>query len=203
VDKSTKNTILRINMKKTDRRIEKTIDAIETAYFELLSEKKNNKITITEIAKRANIDRKTFYLHYTCVDDVIDRYSKTIASKVMETLENNGFFDDGLDVSQFFMTILAVREKEMAKIDALYDLDITALAWKYAESNLKEMISDIAHRFFEKPDLDLKLSVKFYTAGIMNVFASYIRNEIDIDTPELVRILSDLTENGISSKVST
>ena len=43
--------------KRTDRRIEKTIKATETAYFELLSEKKNDRITITELADRANIDR--------------------------------------------------------------------------------------------------------------------------------------------------
>ena len=65
------------------------------------------------------------------------------------------------------------------------------------------MLSDIAYRFFDEPDPEMELSIKFYTAGIMSIFVSYIRQEIDIDPHELVRILSDLTENGISNKLKS
>ena len=188
---------------RTDRRIEKTIKATETAYFELLSEKKNERITITELADRANIDRKTFYLHYNSVDDVIDRHSRATVARIMAELENKGFFNDVLDVSVFFETVLAVREEELQEFEVLQDPEITALAWRHAENNLKDMLSDIAYRFFDEPDPEMELSIKFYTAGIMSIFVSYIRQEIDIDPHELVRILSDLTENGISNKLKS
>lgn len=188
---------------RTDRRIEKTIKATETAYFELLSEKKNDRITITELADRANIDRKTFYLHYNSVDDVIDRHSRATVARIMAELENKGFFNDVLDVSVFFETVLAVREEELQEFEVLQDPEIAALAWKHAENNLKDMLSDIAYRFFDEPDPKMELSIKFYTAGIMSIFVSYIRQEIDIDPHELVRILSDLTENGISNKLKS
>lgn len=190
-------------MKKPDRRIEKTINAIETAYFALLSEKKSDRITVTELAQRANIDRKTFYLHYSSVDDVIDQYGRAIATEIMEKLEGKGFFDDVLDVSKFFETILEVREEQIQVFEVLRDLELTALTWRHAESNLKEMISNIAYRFFDDPDMEIDVSIRFYTAGIMNIFASYIRQELDIDPRELVRILSDLTENGISGKLKS
>ena len=188
---------------RTDRRIEKTIKATETAYFELLSEKKNDRITITELADRANIDRKTFYLHYNSVDDVIDRHSRATVARIMAELENKGFFNDVLDVSVFFETVLAVREEELQEFEVLQDPEITALAWRHAKNNLKDMLSDIAYRFFDEPDPEMELSIKFYTAGIMSIFVSYIRQEIDIDPHELVRILSDLTENGISNKLKS
>ena len=188
---------------RTDRRIEKTIKATETAYFELLSEKKNDRITITELADRANIDRKTFYLHYNSVDDVIDRHSRATVARIMAELENKGFFNDVLDVSVFFETVLAVREEKLQEFEVLQDPEITVLAWRHAENNLKDMLSDIAYRFFDEPDPEMELSIKFYTAGIMSIFVSYIRQEIDIDPHELVRILSDLTENGISNKLKS
>ena len=188
---------------RTDRRIEKTIKATETAYFELLSEKKNDRITITELADRANIDRKTFYLHYNSVDDVIDRHSRATVARIMAELENKGFFNDVLDVSVFFETVLAVREEELQEFEVLQDPEITALAWRHAENNLKDMLSDIAYRFFDEPDPKMELSIKFYTAGIMSIFVSYIRQEIDIDPHELVRILRDLTEHGISNKLKS
>ena len=58
-----------------DRRVQKTRAAIQRAYIELLMEKKSMKMTITELARRANIDRKTFYLHYDTTDDVLRDYN--------------------------------------------------------------------------------------------------------------------------------
>ena len=44
-----------------DRRIRKTKQAIVTAFLELLDEKKDiDKISITDITKRADISRSTF-----------------------------------------------------------------------------------------------------------------------------------------------
>ena len=40
-----------------DRRITKTKEAIQNAFFQLIEENQTTKITITKIAKTANIDR--------------------------------------------------------------------------------------------------------------------------------------------------
>lgn len=49
---------------KEDRRVRKTRSAIKSSFIELLNEKKLEKITIQDIADRADINRGTFYLHY-------------------------------------------------------------------------------------------------------------------------------------------
>ena len=54
-----------------DRRITKTKEAIQNAFFQLIEENQTKKITITKIAKTANIDRKTFYTHYNSPTDII------------------------------------------------------------------------------------------------------------------------------------
>ena len=44
----------------------KTKNAIRTAFAEMVKEKGElDKITVTELVKRANINRSTFYLHYS------------------------------------------------------------------------------------------------------------------------------------------
>lgn len=60
-----------------DRRIVRTRKAIHTAFIELLTEMDFDKITITALAKRADIDRKTFYTHYSSTEELFKDYIKT------------------------------------------------------------------------------------------------------------------------------
>lgn len=49
---------------KEDRRIQKTKAAITNAFFTLLKEKDFTRITINDIAEKANVNRGTIYTHY-------------------------------------------------------------------------------------------------------------------------------------------
>ena len=59
--------------KKLDRRTLKTRKAIADALAELLTEKELQKVTVQEIADKADVNRVTFYKHYL---DVYDLYEK-------------------------------------------------------------------------------------------------------------------------------
>lgn len=81
---------------KIDRRIIKTKKAINNALLQLLSEKSLDEITITELTERADINRKTFYLHYTCINEVAEEINSRLTDDfaiAIETAtdEENGF----------------------------------------------------------------------------------------------------------------
>lgn len=62
-----------------DKRVYKTKQAIDDAFIELLEDEPLEKIRVTDIAKKANIARKTFYAHYTNINELINEvYQKTI-----------------------------------------------------------------------------------------------------------------------------
>lgn len=54
-----------------DRRIRHTKKFIKDALLELLKEKSISKISITELCKKADINRNTFYSHYNYPEDVL------------------------------------------------------------------------------------------------------------------------------------
>lgn len=66
--------------RKTDRRVEKTKQAMRHAFVELLKRKPYNAITISELTREADIDRRTFYLHYESIEDLVKEMQK-IASR--------------------------------------------------------------------------------------------------------------------------
>lgn len=56
----------------TDLRVQKTQDAIQTAIKEMICEMDAADITVKELTERAHIHRKTFYLHYTCIEALFE-----------------------------------------------------------------------------------------------------------------------------------
>ena len=65
-----------------DRRVVRTRKAIRKAFMRLIQETDYQKITITAIAREADIDRKTFYLHYRSVEDLTDEIIQDEADRI-------------------------------------------------------------------------------------------------------------------------
>ena len=58
--------------RKMDRRTRYTRQTIRETLLELMEQKPFHRITVTEVCKRAEMNRGTFYLHYLDLDDVLD-----------------------------------------------------------------------------------------------------------------------------------
>ena len=69
-------------VRKVDRRIQKTRTAIHQAFVSLLVEKPIEKITIKEIAEKANVDRKTIYNYYEGVYDILDYLENEVVIRI-------------------------------------------------------------------------------------------------------------------------
>lgn len=61
------------NVKK-DLRVIKTKASLQITLIELLQEKTLDKISISELCKKANVNRGTFYLHYNDVAELFEEY---------------------------------------------------------------------------------------------------------------------------------
>ena len=64
---------------KSDLRVTKTRRLIKAAFLELVQTKPVQKITVTELAKQAEISKGTFYLHYL---DIYDLYNQMVEETV-------------------------------------------------------------------------------------------------------------------------
>ena len=69
--------------KKEDRRVRYTKAAIRSSFLSLLEEKPLDKISVTDICKRADINRGTFYSHYSDPYDLKDKLER----QLVEVLE--------------------------------------------------------------------------------------------------------------------
>ena len=69
-----------------DIRVKKTKRAIQKAFIELLREKPIEKITVKEIAERAEINKTTFYAHYETLDALTNQMEQQTVQMVTEQM---------------------------------------------------------------------------------------------------------------------
>ena len=73
---------------KTDRRTRYTRQAIKDILLKELKTRPYSKITVTEICKKAEMNRGTFYLHYYDIDDVLNDILEDFLSDTSSVLDH-------------------------------------------------------------------------------------------------------------------
>ena len=102
----------------SDPRSQRTEAQIFSAFDELLSEKELSKITVTMLTKRAGISRKTFYLHYGSIDDLVDELLRREMATVGETLRSIPLDENGrIDAGGFFVGVVRRDSSELRPKD--------------------------------------------------------------------------------------
>ena len=91
-----------------DRRCLKTQKAIKNALVELMSEKDISQITVKELAQRADINRKTFYTHYTSIYDVSGEIENEITGL---TCGADDYLPKPFDVREFLARVRSLTRR--------------------------------------------------------------------------------------------
>lgn len=77
--------------RKTDRRTIYTCMVIKDTLLSLLAEKEYANITITDLCRRAEINRGTFYLHYSNIHEVIEELFDNALVNMNGVLDQVGY----------------------------------------------------------------------------------------------------------------
>ena len=89
-----------------DKRIIKTKKAIYQALKELYLENDFEDISITQLTEKANIGRKTFYLHYSSIDDIVDEIVKKLYDNLKKKYNELYNFVDFNNLFSFLNTYI-------------------------------------------------------------------------------------------------
>lgn len=159
---------------------------IRQAFVDLMREKDLEKITVTDIVTRADINRGTFYAHYQDTRAVIEQIENEIIEKMIEFLGEfryNNFFQNPLplllEISRWlerdleFYRILINASGSEQFLVKLKDIFV-----KYLETN-----SDIPEHIKKTPEFFIR--GHFFAGGIVNLFQVWFRGEMDCSLNEI------------------
>ena len=170
---------------------------IASAYLELLIETPG-EINVTEIVKKAGLNRGTFYLHFENI--------KAVEKHIEGELSKN-FKDLELDFRQVQInktpeTILNKLNEILLKDLDFYRLFIRAAsATNLMETIKKSLLISISNNFkvmkyvmnYER----FKMVVQYIAGGAINVYTDWFKGNIDCTLEELSSNLAMLIKNGL------
>lgn len=184
---------------KTDRRVVKTRAAIQAAFRKLVKERGIGKVTVSELAREANIDRKTFYLHYDSIDDLVDNEAGQIVGRILR------FLDPG----EFERDPRALIHRELNEINAMIreDMDLyTYIAANLSLDFMLEHITKAVNRWWAEnrphmmlPDLEMDhYRLRFYLVGAASVYGSWLQSDRSIPLEGISNMVEEALVIGLS-----
>ena len=74
-------------MTNIDKRSQRTREALKKTLAQMMIKQNINDITIKNLVVLANINRSTFYLHYTDIFDLLQEMENDIISQIQKVLD--------------------------------------------------------------------------------------------------------------------
>ena len=170
---------------------------IRQAFFEVLKEKPFEKITVTDIVKKADVNRSTFYAHYPDVMGVVEELQEEILEYTQSFMENVDFKDYYENPKPHLQHII----KLVAENNELYRLLMTsAMATKQFEE-LKYILIDRTLETLEMPEgfkdrFEFEFSVRFFMGGVVDVYTQWLYGVIDCSLEELTDQLARMIKSS-------
>ena len=176
---------------------------IRTALLELLREKKLEKITVTDIVKRADINRSTFYAHYPDVLGLLEELLE-------ETVNSSIHLVSGIDMRQFLEDPMPVLEKLIAIGEE--NMEIYKLLGRsdfalWQGEKMKTVLVDNAAGAVNIPENirnsgTFNVHMHFFIGGILNVYQQWILGCLDSSPDEIMKHLAELILNNKSMYIN-
>ena len=163
---------------------QKTKNLIKKNFALLVKEKKEiNKITVTELVKRANITRGAFYSHYDNIYQVASEFQEEILELFFNPEKKfNNIYD-------YFDQVIVFLKKHENTYKMLLTTDDTLIFMKRLN---KKICNELYSHLKENNTKTLELNISFFTDGTINLFIKYFRDELNMSLDEINEYIKNM-----------
>ncbi len=194
------------NKPRLDRRIVRSRNAILAAFERLLMEKPLADITVSAIAREANVDRKTFYVHFGTVDGLLDAIATDVVELIVDSVEKT-LAAAGDDTSEralgaaatFFKTINeALCNNLMLNRQLIENIPLDDFMARLRVPLEREIAErDLLPQGLKDEMFEYYLA--FLLSGIIGIYRTWALSDGSVPIERVSAVANDLTLNGLSS----
>lgn len=180
-----------MKVKNLNHSSQKTKTLIRNTFAELIKEHKElNKVTVSELVKRADINRTTFYNHYDSIYEVAEEFE---AEVIQVLLENNKNLQSKEDIFTYLDNVINyLKENEEIYRLLLSSKEPLLFLEKLNNSILDRLYSSLVNNINLEKNKTLKFNITFFTDGIINHVLKYFNGTSDYSLDEICEYLKEI-----------
>lgn len=173
-----------------DLRVQKTKNNILNAFIELRAVKPLEKITVKELAQRAQISKQTFYLHYKDLYDLSEQLEQELIHSLVNSLPHQEHI---LEHSrEAAMELFRTASSQSALFHTVFSGSRSSVLIEGLEREIKKMV------FADTPESEQNLRANIcLTILIHGCYYAYQKYAAQ-DTQAVTALLGEFTENILS-----
>ncbi len=184
--------------KRVDRRVARTKQAVHDALARLVEHQDYRKITVTALAREANIDRKTFYLHYNSVDDVVKDAIHEVAQTLAEKLAAIPLVKDGsANIAELYATLGSALLPELLPTKEIALHVPTELILESTQKELITLLSNDENSSFKDLGPLLEFCVSYVVSGAFSVYRRWLLTNSEVPLEDLTALTARLAFKGM------
>ena len=187
-----------MKVKNLNKSSEKTKRLIKATFAEMLSEKKELcRISVSELAARAGINRSTFYSHYDDVYAVAEDYENELIAQLSNKTAELGDLRQAEQFVDSFFGFIKVNDENYKLIcksdDSLY------AANKLAESAEKRVLSYAFEKLVISDPKTFEIETDIFIQGLTWEYIKYCRGLTKISLDDIYEVARKLCAEFISN----
>ena len=184
-----------------DRRVIKTKKAIKKAFFQLLAEKDLNDISVTDISRIADINRKTFYNYYTGVYQLVDELEDDIIIRIQTTLKETNIVETLKDPHKLFDLFDSAIGLNDPFLRNMLESDNVSGFFNKFENKMICLIRDEVSAQMHTDPVATEYVIHFILAGEISVYKAWLRSDRSFPEEELTAMISNMALNGVRALI--
>lgn len=191
---------------RVDRRVRRSRRAIIAAFDRLIMDVPLEQVTVSAIAREADVDRKTFYQHFGTIDGLLDAIAEEVVTGLLDDVEltTRGRVAAGEDVTPHRAFFDALAE---------YLSSNETLGRSYCEHVPSELLFDhlsrpLVRQSVERglvsgdvPDEELEMMLVFGLGGLFALYRWWLLSDRAMPVSEVTRRAGQMLEEGVTGRL--
>lgn len=181
---------------KVDRRIRKTKSQLKQGLAQLMMKKSINEISVKELVQTVDINRSTFYLHYSDIYSLLDEIEEELLNEIRHIIETHpmGVDNNSFTFMEDIFKVLA-ENKEICRAlmgdngDASFIFKMEDIIEENAKKQLEELFPDIRE--------NLQYILSFCLSGCMGIVNQWLFQNGQETPEEMAKLMFKMVVHAL------
>ena len=179
-----------------DLRVRRTIEGIKSVFEQMICEMDYEKIRVTELCTRAMINKKTFYVYYSTLDELLGELQKELSAEYIERVKDFRLPEQLDEVNREFF--LYSEEKGLA-----YEKITCAAggAYQYIRSNMIKEVNNSGWSSSEKylalSDFEKTALMNYINGAVLGIYRQWVESGKQQSAEDIIALTNRLVLGGV------